>query len=175
MTPQKLQYETVNGPWEPSRVEHKNGGGWVQAGRSVKVKPRYAWFWPKDGKRHGWWGRWKDVLTGQGPDIHIAIHGDSRNRQKDWPSKAQWSRWHDQANPDEDNGGSIPAIPWAKRDADEKYDFRKRKYGQPDKNTWTDVKWQNPPNSHFTRPRAFRDKDGQYWEQHRQWPDPKEW
>lgn len=175
MSSPKLQYEPVNGPWEPPWVEHRKGEGWVQAGRAVNVKPRYAWVWPKDGKRQDWWGRWKDIVTGRGPDMHVSISGDSRDRQKDWPSRARWSGWKDLADPTEDKGGSMPTIPWTKRGVDEKYDFRKRRYVRPDKKSWTDAKWQRPPNNHFTRPRAFRDIEGQYWEQRRRWPDPKDW
>ncbi|KAF2843265.1 hypothetical protein M501DRAFT_906598, partial [Patellaria atrata CBS 101060] len=142
--------------------------GWVQNGRILRgLKPKKAFYWPKDGKRGTTWGRWKDLLSGQGPDIHIRISGEKRTRPWDGPSRARWSRWTEDAfvAPWETEQ-PLPSPFWARRKAHEKYDFRTRKFTKrnPDPSCWTDVRWQYPPNDHFRDPYAFRDLDGRWWQ-----------
>lgn len=167
MSSSKLLFEPISGPRELPQEEHRNKD-------TINMKPRYAWVWPKDGKRQNWWGRWKDIMSGCGPDIHVVISEDMRQRQKDWPSKAQWSKWNDLADSTVDGEKPRPLIRWARRGVDERYDFRKRKYIRPDKKTWTDAIWRNPSDG-SEEPKTFRDMEGQYWEQQRGWPDPKDW
>jgi len=47
-----------------------------------------------------------------------------------------------------------------------KDDFRTRKYGRPEWDTWTDARWQEEPNEDFYYPYALRDPDGEWWEDH---------
>lgn len=148
----KLQYEPVNDPHQPSREEQDDRKEWTQPSRSVDSKPQYAWVWLKDVKHQNWWGRCKDILTGRGPDIHVAISSGKQGRQKVWP------RRDDQAE------SAATDTPWAKRTAGERYDFRKRKYMRPD-----------TQRGKFQNPKAFRGADGQCWEQYHRWADPKEW
>ncbi|KAH7045939.1 hypothetical protein B0J12DRAFT_537837, partial [Macrophomina phaseolina] len=150
--------------------EHRNGKEWVQAGTSANGKPRYAWVWPKDGKHQNWLGRWKDIMTGHGPDIHVAINVGMRQRKENSATKAQWSRWNDLADSTGEVEGPKAPLFWAKRGSDQWCDFRKRKYVRPNKRSWTNAKWENATAKCTNKPKAFRDVDGQHWEQQHSWP-----
>ncbi|MCJ1467628.1 hypothetical protein MMC07_006253 [Pseudocyphellaria aurata] len=106
--------------------------------------------WPRDKKQKGAhsWSRWKDVLTGKGPDMWIA------RRDSYGPHRPVWSGWKspDYAPRIWDNLGyryrkdnALEPLPWAKRPRWEKYDFRARKYQRPRPGTWSDVKWNDDP------------------------------
>lgn len=102
--------------------------------------------WPRDKKQKGAhsWSRWKDVLTGKGPDMWIA------RRDSYGPHRPVWSGWQSPRWPGRiwDNLGyryrrdnELEPLPWAKRPGWEKYDFKARKYQRPQPGTWSDVKW----------------------------------
>ena len=50
------------------------------------------------------------------------------------------------------------------------YDFRTRKYGKPNKFTWTDVKWQQESNAKHMYPEAFRSFCGDWYQDQRYIP-----
>jgi hypothetical protein len=69
--------------------------GWYQGGYRMpsKFRPRHYWTRPCDGKRTGAWGRFKDAITGEGPDVFVTTSGDRRTLMRDRPQKWQWSGW----------------------------------------------------------------------------------
>ena len=139
-------------PWQRRLAEHVPGHGWYQGGERLRrVKPHYTFIWPKDGKRGSKMGRWKDIFANEGPDIHVAIIADKLDALiidkgelsgldgRNWTTESQKEPWkigH--------RGFGIST--------DKKYDFRTRKYGRPEWDTWTDARWQEEPNEHFYYP-----------------------
>lgn len=150
----------VGGPYEPEPLEFIQGTGWVRGNVRVHgVKPRYAFIWPKDGRRDSKGGRLKDILQGRGPDVFISIKGE----KGPWkgPTRARWSRWADLSTIDYDDALTPPW--WARRYG--RYDFRTRRYKQPDAHTWSDARWREGARDKF--PLAYRCRHGgwyQLWE-----------
>lgn len=155
-------------PWQRRPAEHVPGHGWYQGGEHLRrVKPHYAFVWPKDGKRGSKMGRWKDIFANEGPDIHVAISADKRDALYNRQRRARCYRWTelDDREPD---GALAYRPPWVRffRGQEKKYDFRTRKYGRLEWDTWTDARWQEEPNEDFYYPYALRDLDGEWWEDH---------
>ncbi|ORY14803.1 hypothetical protein BCR34DRAFT_466807, partial [Clohesyomyces aquaticus] len=153
--------------WRRRPTEYQKGQGWVQGGhkrRDVK-KPYYHFIWPKDGKNGRTWGRWKDVLQGKGPDIHVTISANKNDYMYDRQRKSRWAGHTnlDDRDPDFTLGYQFP---WTRKarpsDAYKAYDFQTRKYTRPYKRMWTDVVWQDDPNDHFQYPSAFKDVYGRW-------------
>ena len=135
------------------------GKSWVLA---MPVSRR-AFIWPKDPRpgrhyRRGAAGRWKDVLTGKGPDIFIGREWNAEN-----PSKQIWSNWKSleaYANPfgreAEDWYDRNPkALLGGKRT--EPYDFKTRKYKRWSPGVWSDVAYTCLPEER--QPMWYRDAD----------------
>lgn len=155
-------------PWQRRPAEHVPGLGWYQGGERLRrVKPHYAFVWPKDGKRGSKMGRWKDIFANEGPDNHVAISVDKRNALYNRQRRARWSRWTE-LDGGEPDGALVYRPPWVRffRGQEKKYDFRTRKYGRPERDTWTDARWQEEPNEDFSYPYSLRDLDGEWREDH---------
>ncbi|KAI4144761.1 MAG: hypothetical protein L6R39_004045 [Caloplaca ligustica] len=102
--------------------------------------------WPRDKKQGGAHTarRWRDIFTSKGPDMWVGKQGDIG------PTRPEWSGWDigPKGHPQFDNLGywderdkKKPPWRYAHRDEQKRYNFRSRKYEEPDHNTWTDVKW----------------------------------
>lgn len=121
-----------DGP-EPPRHTRKRAGQFV---------------WPRDKPGMTVFGRWKDVLSGKGPDVWVARKGS------DEPHRPVWSGWRRTGHitpgavPYDNNGYKWTDRPDGPevffghhRGGKNFYDFRTRTYGRPDKpHVWTDVK-----------------------------------
>ncbi|OQD64863.1 hypothetical protein PENPOL_c007G00622 [Penicillium polonicum] len=111
-----------------------------------------GWIWPKDprpGNPQHWPRRWRifDVLTSKGPDIYVGRidqpktnTGRASPQARSGPTREEWSRWEMDPN---DPESDYSPVPWARRPAAERYDFRTRKYHVPDHGTWSDVQYCN--------------------------------
>jgi hypothetical protein len=145
--------------------------GWYQGGRRLdgKVKRHYAFIWPKDGKRGTTMGRWKDLLQNKGPDIHVSIGADKGDHLYNRQRKPRWAEWThmDPRGPD----GALPAARWTRkhRRPGVSYDFKTRKYGRENGNTWTDVRWPMEPNEGMPA-YAYRDLNNRWWQNQ---PEPE--
>ncbi|KAF2814401.1 uncharacterized protein BDZ99DRAFT_360220, partial [Mytilinidion resinicola] len=138
--------------------------GWYQGGRRLsKVKPHYAFVWPKDGKRGTTSGRWKDILQNKGPDIHVTISADRKDHLYNRQRKPRWARWNDVDHRGPD--GALRGMPWTQkhRQPGVSYDFKARKYRYPKGNSWMDVRWRPEPNARIG-PYAFKDMNAQWWQ-----------
>ena len=118
-----------------------------------------GFIWPKDprpGNPTSWPRRWRffDVLTNKGPDIYVGVIGEKKKKKESssWisvpaststipklPEKTNWSGWEN------NNSTNNAVFPWARRDIDERYDFRQRKYKIPDRGTWCRVEYCSMP------------------------------
>jgi hypothetical protein len=163
------------------RGEPSVSRGWYQDGRHLRhVKASKAFIWPKDRKDGSKWGRMKDVLRGDGPDIFVAFGATKQDCVHNRPSRAQWSK---HVNLD-DTGlargfDSDKFAPWigkgylGGREHGKSYDFRTRKYIRPDRYMWTDAIWQQEPYKNRkwnVWPEAFRTRSGTWWQDARHLP-----
>ncbi|KAF2205004.1 hypothetical protein GQ43DRAFT_363346 [Delitschia confertaspora ATCC 74209] len=162
-----LYYVEVPRPWKPEPAEYLPGEGWFQGGHRRRVKkPHYHFVWPKDGKRGGTMGRWKDILGNKGPDIHVTISADKNDYMYNRQRKDRWAGWSifdDEERPD----GSLKYKPsWVRpfRQPGKRYDFHTRKYGSPTYASWTGVRWQPEPNEGIKYPSALRNYEGKWYE-----------
>lgn len=112
------------------------------------VKPKYAWVWPKDGhaRTHTKTGRFKDILTGKGPDMFITMSGTGKDRRYDCPTRARWSNWRHMPFGDADDQWDTNIHNWMRPNMADKraglvYDFRTRKYGRPNAHSWSNAWW----------------------------------
>ncbi|KAL1607094.1 hypothetical protein SLS59_002798 [Nothophoma quercina] len=145
---------------------------WIQDGKKFRnIKSSKAFIWPKDGKNGSKWGRMKDILQDKGPDIHIAISADRMDYMQNRQHKSRWSDWTCLDDRDRDvSMSSTKYAPWTHNGAlggrvpGLSYDFRTRKYGKPNKYTWTDIKWQAEPNAKHVYPEAFRSFCGDWYQ-----------
>ncbi|KAL8951619.1 MAG: hypothetical protein Q9222_002419 [Ikaeria aurantiellina] len=141
-------HEWDDGPQPPRRPPKSNR----EARRQV--------VWPRDKKQKGahTWGRFKDVLTGKGPDMYANKQGDTG------PHKTVWSGWGYGWDQLPDNMGYADDRdgwpygpkhgPLGYRSPGKVYDFRKREYTTPHDRVWSDVKWdRRGRDAHFTRNR----------------------
>ncbi|RMY64569.1 hypothetical protein D0863_09735 [Hortaea werneckii] len=175
-------------PREYPYIEHNAqlGGWWQGPVRLRNFKPNLYFTRPHDGKRTGGFGRLKDALTGEGPDVFVTISGDKRTLMRDRPQKWQWSEW---ALTDEEQDERIefdkdlryqdlePIIetPWAQRSGWHKYNFRTRKFEHPrwswltdhDK-VWRDATWAPGAKRRDMRPLNKRNIYGE-WESRVPW------
>lgn len=133
-------------PWSNPFV-HFNGPS--------RRRPQFVW--PRDGRNSSTWGRWKDVVSGKGPDIFVARGGQRPNRNS-------WARrpWLDPLLPDD----TLPAMPWA--DSTRPYDFRRRRYKHDDRWTWWDARWErNRLGKERNYPTAYRCRHGDWYQMNR--------
>lgn len=147
--------------------------GWIQSRRQLRqTKPTQKHLvWPKDGRMDTPWGRFKDILKGQGPDMYVT--GSNNKRDCNRPSRAQWSGWKHL-----EEGRDLETIPsrnpcfWTRRgllggrEPGKSYDFRTRKYCYPNIDTWSNAVWQpDQSNNKYARyPEAVRDVYGQWYQ-----------
>lgn len=128
---------------------------------------RMAFVWPRDGKRdHTKFGRLKDILQNKGPDIFVSNGLNARPTRNTWANRP----WLDQ---DDGIVHSIASpMPWARRQRNQSYNFRTRKYDKemvvvgpedygviPDPLVWTGCAWTRSPKP---RPWYVRDNWGNY-------------
>lgn len=139
-------------PWTDHRDPNKYWPDGPHAPRrppKSNAKCKRQVVWPRDKKQKGahTWTRFKDVLSGKGPDMWAGKQGD------DGPNRQAWSHWgygpgsgwlfdnmgyHDRR----DNWPGDPSH-WllGHRPTNQKYDFNTRKYKTPRWGDWSDVKW----------------------------------
>ncbi|KAF2678382.1 hypothetical protein K458DRAFT_246729, partial [Lentithecium fluviatile CBS 122367] len=141
---------------------------WVKDGRQVHVprhKKHYHFIWPKDGKNGSKWGRFKDIMSGQGPDIHVTAGASKHDYMSHRPRKPRWGL-HDDLD-DRGPDCAIPSpFPWVNNIREYSancYDFRTRKFRRPHHGMWTDAHWPKEPRSH-TLPKAVRNNWGEWWQ-----------
>jgi hypothetical protein len=149
---------------------------WIQDGRILRdVKASKAFVWPKDGKNSTTWGRLKDILKNQGPDIYLTMNADKHDYMQNRPLRGRWAGHSNLDGLDVDRPypmGSEKYAPWTMkgilggRMPGLAYDFRTRKYEVPHRFMWTDALWQPDPrkNKHNLYPEAFRDIYGQWFQ-----------
>lgn len=140
-------------------------------------KPNYYLTRPHDGKRPGTLGRFKDALTGEGPDVFLTVSGDKRTLMRDRPQRSEWAGWglsprewrereDDKDFRFQDDDG-IAEAPWTgkKRAWKQHYNFRSRKYESPLKvawnpdRVWTDARWPEGARHNSRMPLSYRDID----------------
>lgn len=153
LPPTDLQDPIYGGPW-PRWPPRQRAYTWRHDKKRQVV-------WPRDKKQKGAhsWSRWKDVLTGKGPDMWIS------RRDSFGPHRPVWSGWKsphfrpliwDNLGYRYRKDNALEPLPWAKRPSWQKYDFRARKYQRPQPGTWSDVKWNDNPRF----PLYTRDRNG---------------
>ncbi|MCJ1449950.1 hypothetical protein MMC28_000278 [Mycoblastus sanguinarius] len=135
---------------------------------------KFQFVWPKDRKqtRAHWgnWSRWKDVITGKGPDIWIATQGSDLPHRPAWSGwktddfecnefYGQGARWNNLGYPFQESE-MVPLFDSAHRDSSVKYDFRSRRYCRPKPGAWSDVEWSSKKPH---RPLYIRYRDGREW------------
>ena len=158
-----MQYAEPRTPWTSCPDGYVLDDGWQRGKKRHRGhKPSYFFIWPKDGKRGTRWGRCKDILSGEGPDIHLAISGNGKLDYSNVPSRSRWSRWSELDPWAQYEDYSLPAAPWARRNPCDRYDFRKRRFCDPDYRTWTDVRWPPGANHHDHLPNAFRTLENEW-------------
>ncbi|MCJ1486523.1 hypothetical protein MMC06_006700 [Schaereria dolodes] len=119
---------------------------------------RSQWVWPRDKRQTGarTWGRFKDVLTGKGPNIWVSHRGT-----KD-PTRPLWSEWRDY-----DNLGYPNRLekerPGRTDIKGRSYDFKSRTYRRPQPGIWSDAKWSYWKNGGHYDARYVRGSDGVEW------------
>lgn len=144
----------------PFREYDPQLGGWWQGNRKLhNFKPNYYFTRPHDGKRSGTWGRLKDVMTRQGPDVFVTISGDKRTLMRDRPQKRHWAGWGEapwetfnriECDKDWRPQDEMPIMDIGrtrKRAFEPFYNFRNRKFEHPrwkwaeKDGVWTDAHW----------------------------------
>ncbi|KAF1812969.1 hypothetical protein P152DRAFT_473492 [Eremomyces bilateralis CBS 781.70] len=128
----------MENPWSRNpRPEFIKGVGWVRNGHRVRIdKPHYNLIWPRDHHNGTRRSRWKDLLTGRGPDIFLSITASPAAQPV---PRARWSRWT-QFDPLLDDASLPPLWPAARyRRPGKVYDFRSRTYRYPRAYSWSDV------------------------------------
>jgi hypothetical protein len=158
--------------------------GWYQGGTRMpsKFRPRHYWTRPCDGKRTGTWGRFKDAITGEGPDVFVTTSGDRRTLMRDRPQKWQWSGWPiDRArnlDPDFRQQDAMPAwnASWTNTSSrmGAQYNFKTRRYetprmfwqngvGGPNNPVWRDAQWKPNAKRSAQIPYNCQTPDQQWW------------
>ncbi|KAM0720790.1 hypothetical protein Q7P37_003075 [Cladosporium fusiforme] len=171
-------------PREEPFIEYVPQYGWWQGNKKLRhFKPKYYWTRPNDGKRTGSWGRLKDALTSQGPDVFVTITGDKRTLMRDRPRKDQWTMWPETIDKFlERQYLDMDAIPaefmgsleasWTKSSsrAGGRYNFRTRRYEPPQmgwnnnpRRTWRDAQWRPGAKTSATNPLNHQTADGVWW------------
>jgi hypothetical protein len=159
--------------------------GWYQGGRrkASSFKPRHYWARPNDGKRTGTWGRLKDALMGEGPDVFVTTSGDRRTLMRDRPMKWGWSgwglddaeRWNLRADMDHRVMDEMPMreVSWTNASSRmrERYNFRTRRYEAPQPfrqnegadGVWRDAQWRPGAKTADRNPYSFQTPEGEWW------------
>lgn len=171
---------SAEGPVRHRPAEYVRDGpgvarGWYQDGRRLRqVKASKAFIWPKDGKNGTKWGRMKDIIRGEGPDMFVAFGASQGDCISNRPSRAQWSM-HQNFDDTGVTKGFDPQkfAPWTKnailggRVPGKCYDFRTRKHMYPDGQMWSDAIWQREPYKNRKSnvwPEALRTMGGDWYQ-----------
>ena len=142
-------------------------------------KSNKYWARPCDGKRTGTWGRLKDGLTGEGPDVFVVLNGDRRTLMRDMPHRTQWSGWNGfgwdpnwgYSDPDDTPGFHYQGwAPWTNKRLFQRYNFKTRDYEGPRKlarryaagDLWTDAYWKDGARRRDMDPISYRTKPGRW-------------
>ncbi|KAJ4305221.1 hypothetical protein N0V90_000752 [Kalmusia sp. IMI 367209] len=166
------QYKPVIQPFRSRPAEYlypqrsNFRGIWFQDGVPISVKrkdKKYAIVWPKDGKNGNKWGRFKDVVSGKGPDMFVTVGAHEMDYMCHRPRKPRWAGHTDL----DDRGpdcfvGNVPGVE-SREQRDRAYDFQSRKYHYRFPGMWTDALWAGSPNSKEIIPDSFKDWTGQWW------------
>lgn len=171
-------------PLEQPFIRWKPGDGWWRGNQKLRHhKPQYYWTRPNDGKRTGSWGRLKDALTGEGPDVFITITGDKRTLMRDRPRKEQWTLWPEELGRTwERRNLDMDAIPaefmdsfnanWTNNSSRQgaRYNFRTRKYEPPNwswtatpDRVWRDAQWRVEARRRDNNPLSHQMANGEWW------------
>ncbi|KAL1589387.1 hypothetical protein WHR41_01960 [Cladosporium halotolerans] len=170
-------------PREEPFVQHFPGAGWYKGDLKIrKFKPKYYWTRPNDGKRCGTWGRLKDALTNEGPDVFVTINSGKRTLMRDRPQKWQWSRWpkdperirQQYLDPDAIRAESVDSwdASWTKGSwrSGAQYNFRTRKYEHPSlwwganpESKWMDAQWKPGAKRSDTNPLSYQRAGGTWF------------
>lgn len=132
---QPTAFPFYQGRWRDHARENTNNNPHLRGKRGG-----LAFVWPRDGKRNTTFGRLKDVLGDKGPDIFVMKNGAR-------PLKTSWTNRRFTTPDDPDawlRDDTRRPMVWAKRESDEAYDFRTRRYGDTNRFTWTDALWMQP-------------------------------
>lgn len=171
-----IAFYPTNAPHPPRAAfysrAHKT---WTKDGKKARrVKnPAYALIWPKDGKHETKWGRFKDIMSNQGPDMYVSISANESEIMNDRPRRHQWIGF---ADTDDDFiiNPSLKARSWTKNGAlggrtpGLSYDFRTRQYGRPNRYSWIDAVYK-PEKSRSKLdpyPEAIRNHQGRWFQKH---------
>ena len=125
--------------------------------RRRRPRPHWQCVWPRDKRQTGArsWDRFKDILTGKGPNMWL------RERGSDGPHRPLWSEWLEFGNLGyRDSTDELPPLfdfP------DHVYDFRSRKYRRRGPTLWSDAKWPSRPNLDAEGPHYIRNASGRHW------------
>jgi len=121
-------------------------------------KSKKAFIWPRDG-RDSYFGRWKDILTCQGPSMYVAsrsIDGwDPLSRGERWPRAGNFDPWVLRDNAE-------GRFPWARTESRERYNPRTRRRAFGDSYSSGDM-WPGESNVHIQHPKAFQCAHGQWY------------
>lgn len=163
--------------WRPGGT---NGHGWYQGGRKLNnFRSKKYWARPSDGARHGTFGRIKDALTNEGPDVFVVANGDRRTLHREMPSRDHWGNWDatglgwldtnwrgSAEDPDWYVPGNMGSTKWARREPDEVYNHRTRRYSHINTrnkwNFWSDAHWPRGERKKWGVPTCWREWDG-HW------------
>ncbi|MCJ1351986.1 MAG: hypothetical protein MMC33_001970 [Icmadophila ericetorum] len=106
--------------------------------RKKQIRPVFVW--PRDktdtNRLPYSWGRFKDIFSNKGPGMWVGDH------RKGTPHRPTWSQWLEFDNlgwPDKDERKGWDPVYGP---LEVKYDFRTRRYKVPDRNTWSDARWE---------------------------------
>jgi hypothetical protein len=160
---------------------------WRQGNRLLSnFRPKHYWTRPNDGKHSGGWGRFKDALTGEGPDVFVTTSGDKRTLMRDRPRKWQWSgwpidntrQWDAYFDPDHRRQDFMQPreAPWTKKSSRQgaQYNFRTRTYetpfsmwqnsgAGPSNEVWRDAQWKPNAKRSDTNPYSYQTPNQQWW------------
>jgi hypothetical protein len=131
------------------------------AHRPAKLRMRRAFIWPSDGKRKSTWGRWKDLGSGKGPDIYVAPLSQRPTRNH-WKNRMQDINLNEQGEI-EAREDARRAMPWARRDPDEPYDFRTREFRKDKPGVWAEAVWPRYDADQFDNPLSYRCRHGDWY------------
>jgi hypothetical protein len=152
-------------PIREQPAEYIDGIGWVQDGSHRCVKrPYYHFVWPKD-KRGGKWRRFRDIMTGKGPDIHLTISAKKRDYMYHRPHRDAWANHRnlDDRGPD----CALGDAPWTRSKREYPnlaYDYRTRRYCRHNIHMWTDAHWPDRKKGFYDYPNSLRDCWGEWWQ-----------
>ena len=170
--------QLVHHPWRSKPAEYYPSGHdeygqflpgmWLKNGLPHHVgvhKKHYHFIWPKDGKNGSKWGRFKDIMSGKGPDIHVTVGAKKMDYMHHRPRKPRWGLHDDLDGRGPDCHIRSP-FPWVNKDrelGDKCYDFYTREFRRPYHGMWTDVHRHSKGGFH-PWPKAVRDNFGDWWQ-----------